>query len=341
MSWFRKSLYHGVGTLNKLLLFILPAIFAVSIIASSTASANRALEVSRVYDNLVPIIIENYRQNSDSEVLKQLLAIPEVRSAIEQSFPPEQVRANSEAALQGVVDWIQGKSDHITFRIDLTNARANLSDKIAIYIQAKLDSLPVCNFAQLRAQSNATNLLDLVCQPPGIDTQSTVRTYVAQLLNSSGLLANPVITGEMLPRDNQGRTIEQQFHNLPAQYRLLNIGKWVVLGLVVLLSLALIFGRKNRRHGLRHLAWELVGVGLILVVIIIGYKLGAGRSGVLNVDVYNSQLAWNNGINSILSDVGKIILLFSGTYLLLGISALLSIKFTKPKLPATPSDLLQ
>ena len=204
-----------------------------------------------------------------------------------------------------------------------------------------MDNLPVCSLAQLRSQATATSLLDLVCQPPGIDTQSTVRTYVAQLLDGSGLLADPVITSEMLPRDSQGRTIEQQFHNLPAQYRLFNIGKWVVLGLVILLSLALIFGRKNRRRGLRHLSWELVGVGLILIVVIIGYKLGAGRSGVLNVDVYNSQLAWNNGINSILGDIGKIILLFSGAYLLLGISALLFLKFTKPKLPATPSDLLQ
>lgn len=340
MRGLRKTLYHFTGVANKFLLFILPAVFAISIITSNVAYADRALSASRVYDNLVPVIVDGYKQSSNSPVLNQLLAIPEVRTAIEQSFPKEQVQANSDAALRATLDWVQGRADKISFRIDLTNAKANLVSQITNYITTKINSLPVCSLAQLQQQASSSNLLDLTCRPAGVDMSSLIHRYVTQIVDSIGILADPIITSEMLPRDNQGRTIEQRFHNLPTQYKLFNIGKWIIAGLALLLSLLLVFARKNKLRGLRHLAWELVGVGLIILIVLASYKFMSGQSEQAAIVISDNGIVWHEGINSLVGDASRIIVWFSGSYLIFGLLSLLFVRLVRPKVakPVTPAD---
>lgn len=327
MTFIRRTLYHSAGALHKLLLLVIPIIFAVAILLSSPTYIENALKESRVYDQFVSNVLDNSLQQSNDANTQKILSDPEVKAAAEKSFNPTLLQSSTENVLNGVFAWMQGKTPEPQFRIDLTNARADLSNNVAVYAEKRANSLPACTLTQLRQLNPNIDLLEIPCLPPGVNVHALAQDYSQKFLASSDFLSDPVITNETIAKNNGGKPLSEQLNGVPKAYSLLNLTKWILLMLALVLTGLLIFARRNRRAGVKHVAWTLIGVAVFLIINLIIYWFLFDRANTNRAASDAVQAMWIDGAQSLVREFNKVILWFSAGYLVLGSGMLAYLRF--------------
>lgn len=327
MNFIRRTLYHSAGALHKLLLLVIPILFAVSLLLSNPTYVEKALKESRVYDQFVSNVIDNSQKESTDATTKKVLADPEIKAAAEKSFNPALLQSSTENVINGVFDWMHGKTSEPQFRIDLTNAKADLSKNVAAYAEKRANNLPPCTLAQLRQLNPNIDLLEIPCLPPGINVHALAQDYSQKFLTSGDFLSDPVITNETIAKNNGGKTLSEQLSGVPKAYSTLNLAKWVFLALALILTGLLIFARRNRRAGAKHVAWTFIGVGIFLIINLIIYWFLFDQANAHRAATDAVQAMWIDGVQSLVREFNKIILWFSAGYLLLGAGMLAYLRF--------------
>jgi hypothetical protein len=327
MTFIRHFLYQSAGIFHKLLVLVLPLVFALAILFSSPKYIEHALEQSRVYDQFVATVIDNSQKDSTEADTKKILADPEIKAAAEKSFTPALLQTSAENVINGVYAWMQGKTAEPQFRVDLTNAKAELSKNVAVYAEKRANSLPPCTFQQLRQLSPDIDLLEIPCLPPGANVSALAQQYSQKFLTNGDFLSDPVITNETIAKDNDGKPLSEQLAALPKAYSAVNLFKWVLLGLVLALTGLLIFGRRDRRAGIRHVAWTFVGVGTFLLILLTVYWFVFDHANSSLAATDTAQAMWMDGAQSLMRAFNKIIVWFSVGYLALGAGMLAYLRF--------------
>ena len=339
MSLIRRFLYHSAGTLHKLTLLILPVLFAAAWLLSSPTYIENALKESRVYDQFVATVIDNSQKETADPDSKKILADPGVQAAAEKSFTPALLQSSAENVIDGVFAWMHGKTAEPQFRIDLTNAKVELSKNIAAYAEKRANSLPPCTIEQLRQLNPDIDLLQIPCLPPGVNVSALAQDYSQEFLTSGDFLSEPVITNETIVKDNNGKPLSEQLKEVPEAYSALNLIKWLVLVLALVLTGLLIFARRDRRAGIRHVAWTLLGVGTFLVIMLIVYWFVFDRANSERAATDAIQAMWIDGAKAIIRDFNTVILWFSAGYLLLGAGLLAFLRFRPANHQKQPSPI--
>jgi hypothetical protein len=94
--------------------------------------------------------------------------------------------------------------------------------------------------------------------------------------------------------------------------------KWILLALTIGLGALLVFARRDRRAGVKHLAWALLGVGTFLVIELIIYWFLFDRANAAREAADTVQAMWIDGAKALMREFNKILVWFSAIYLLLG-----------------------
>jgi hypothetical protein len=327
MTFIRRVLYHSTGALHKLALLLLPLVFAVAVLASSPKYIEHALKQSRVYDQVVATVIDNSQKESDSKDTQQILADPGIKAAAQKSFTPSLLQSSAENVINGVFAWMQGKTAEPQFRIDLTNAKAELSKNVAAYAEKRANSLPTCTIQQLRQLNPNIDLLQIPCLPPGANVSALASQYSQKFLSDGDFLKDPVITNETIAKNNDGKPLSEQLSAVPKAYSALMIAKWALLALALLLTALLIFARRNRKAGLLHVAWTFIGVATFLLIVLTIYWFVFAHAHSNQAATDMTQAMWMDGAQSLMRDFNKVIILFSVGYLALGAGALTYLRF--------------
>lgn len=326
MTFLKKFLYHFVGVIHKFIVLLLPLAFGVAILLSGPQYIEKALERSKAYDQVIPTVLDSSQKAAKDQESKKLLADPEIKAAAQKSFTPALIQTSTENVLDGLFAWAQGKTKEPEFRIDLTNAKADLASNIAAYAEKRANGLPVCTLQQLRQLSPDIDLLQVPCLPPGTNVSAVSQQYSQKFLSEGDFLKDPVITNKSIAKEGS-KPLSEQLSAVPQAYSALQSGKWVLLAIVVILSAALIFARRNRIAGLKHVAWTLVSVATFLLIIITVYWFVFDRANTGRIADNAVQAMWVDGAQSILSDLNRIIVWFSVGYLAIGGGALLFLRF--------------
>lgn len=327
MTLIRSFLYHSAGTVHKLSLLLLPIIFALAVLLSSPKYIEQAFKDSRVYNQFVSTVIDNSQQQTTDPATKKILAQPEIKAAAEKSFSPALLQSSTENVINGLFAWMQGKTAEPQFRVDLTNARVELSTNIAAFAEKRANSLPACTLQQLRQLNPDIDLLEIPCLPPGVNIHALAQDYSQKFLASGDFLSDPVITNETIAKNNGGKPLSEQLKGVPTLYSTLNILKWVLLILSVVLTGLLIFGRRNRRAGASHVAWTLLGVGVFMLITLVIYWFLFDRANAHRAATDIVQAMWIDGAQSIITQFNKIILWWTAGYLVLGAGLLAFLRF--------------
>ncbi len=326
----RRASYHATGVLHKLLLVVLPLVFAIATLLSTPKYIEQALRESRAYDQFVTAVIDNSQQQTTDPVAKELLAQPEIQAAAQKAFPPSLLQSLTENVINGVFAWAQGKTTEPEFRIDLTNAKNSLSTNIAAYAEKRANTLPACTLQQLRELPGEIDLLQIPCLPPGINVSAEAQKYGQNFLSGDNFLANPVVTNETIAQNNNGKSISNQLPDVPEAYSAIMLSKWVTLAVLLLLTALLLWLGKSRRASVRHIAWSLIGVGAFLVINLIIYWYISGKINDTRATADVTEAMWIDGITSLVRAFNQTIVWFGAGYIAFGAGALAALRWLKP-----------
>ena len=328
----------------RLLLLVVPVFFAITMVFSNPETVQGALKQSGAYDKIVDIVLDSSSEQNNDPTAKELLDDPEIRDIAKQAFSPDLLERSSNDFVQGIYDWLDGETEQLQFSVDLSSAKATLTDKLSSYAEERAASLPTCTIAQLQTVDLSGDLLNLPCLPPGITASQIGDQFSTQLLNDADVLDQPIITNQTIADQNDGKPITADAQKLPDAYQSVQTVKWILLGALIVLGLLLVFVRRDRRAGVRHVAWALVSVAAFLVIALLAYWFVFDKvsSETANKDVAQSLAL--EGSMYLLSNINTIIAWFTASYALIGIAALLFLRFRpaapEPKIITDPSATL-
>lgn len=337
MSTPKKFLYHFVGLLFKICLVVLPVVFAVTLVFGSPDSIEKALKESRVYDQFVTVVLDSSKEQATEPGAQQLLNDPGIRAAIEESFPAELLERSTTTVIGGVFAWLQGDTPEPQFVVDFTEAKTSLITNLKEVAEKRAAGLPECTVEQLQTLDPNTDFLSLPCRPPGFDVKQASDQFGQQILHDVEFLNKPVISHQTLAKEGQP-LISEDLQQLPKAYQAAQAAKWVALAIVTGLGLVLVFARHDRRAGLRHIAWAMLGAGVFLGITLAVYWFAFDQANktVAGVDATRAMVL--DGAQVLMTDLNQIILMFSGAYMLVGGGILLTLRLRTPKTTGKVSD---
>lgn len=324
MSMPKKILYHLTGVIFKMLLVLVPLVFALSSALGSPATIEKALSESKIYDQLVTDALNTSQKEAKDQEAAQLLADQGVRNAITNAFSADVLEQSASSFIQGFYAWLRSDSPELNFSVDLSGAKTKLTQNLAQYAEQRTSKLPVCTVQQLQTIDFTKDLLSLPCLPPGLSPADAGRQFSEQAIRDVEFLQNPIITDETLAKHNDGKKVTDELVGLRSAYQAVETGKWLLLSLLLMLGALLVFARHNKQAGAQHVAWATLGAGAFWVVMLIAYWFFIDKAASGMAD--ESARALLDGMQVVLREFNKVILWFAATYLLLGGAILLIVR---------------
>lgn len=326
--WILKTIVRSVSTLAlHVALFGLVLAIIFSRFIGDTKTIKTAIDDSKIYDSLVQSIIDDNVDNFSQSSTSIPLDDPEIQKIILQSFDSNTLKDNTEATIDSVQNWLNGKSDKLEFSFDLSEGKAKLADNLSDYAVNRLDRLPACS-----TFSSETNVFRIGCLPPDVDLRSLRETLKNDFNNTPNFLSDPVITEDNLPKSADGQRIDQKFSFARSIYQILDNGI-LIFGLgLVLASLFFIIVRLPLRRGFKALGRDLSTNGLMLLLFTVAYAYVLPRftsSFSLNISGNPSTQLFNRAADNLMHKLDILIINTAIQIALVGIVILIIERLTR------------
>ncbi|MCP4164888.1 MAG: hypothetical protein GY759_03210 [Chloroflexi bacterium] len=207
---FFRWLMHkvSVALLANAIAFGIP-LFAFGIHVTDPQIMKDWLSEANSYETLVDrsldlIELEASNASSQGSLGDSLAGNPFVDSgtvvdALRSTLTPEFIQTQAEGFIDGAYEWLDSENEVPQFEFSLAEKNDELSQKLGDALKEQFANMPECLPEEL---SPEFNLLETICQPPGIDISSEVDLLVAQLAGKEGLLSNATWTGEDMVRED-------------------------------------------------------------------------------------------------------------------------------------------
>jgi hypothetical protein len=263
MRFGRRLLLFVLVPIFSLLLFTLAFDFGVARVIGSVDSVKQILSESGIYTSLVPSILKQNGQIS-TDVGNISASDPIVQQAAIKALPASDIQTSSEAAIDNLYAWLNGKTPQPTFNLNFSGSQDSFASNLAGEVQQKLSSLPVCTTPYTAASFDALNA---TCLPPGVTAATAADALRKSLQNSDGGLGNVNLAATDFKGSDPGKSVFQdQLKSAPSQYQRLKSSPLILAILVILVGAALVFLRPTLTSGLRHIGITLLGVGVAMLI---------------------------------------------------------------------------
>lgn len=264
----------------SLSLFVLSA--TIAFIATDRGVISSTLAEADVYENIVPALIDNFdTEEADSNKpdifneeppvegfegrQENMLSFddPEIRKIFEDSITPEILQTEIEGVLKDVYAWLEGEQEKLTFEINLTQVRANLTENISNYVVNRVDALPECTSIE---QAQSTDIFSLDCRPPGFNA-AEAESEIQQGVSEFELFEDSKITEETIQDNNDDeKSLEEQLEPVRNVYSSLSPGFYGVSALLFAAIVVFMLVRMPVGNAITALGKNLFGVGIVTVV---------------------------------------------------------------------------
>lgn len=324
----------------KILLLLTAFATSVILVFGNSAVVKQSLKDSGIYSAFVDNIIESAQQEAtrggDSGDLD--LSQPGIKDAVQKSFSPSVLQSSAEQFIDGTYRWLDGTVATPDFKIDLTGVKASLATNLGDFGATRFTSLPACTVQQIQQIGTDIDPLTIPCRPPGITTDRVRQEVTRQINSGDGFIKDTVITADTLAKDNPDGNPFEKAKQVPQIFAWAQKAGWIAGILAVIVGMALIFLRRDRREGVRTVGMSLlgtgifVGLGTLLVTFIFNQaNKPGGRLDSLSTDNQAFQSALISVIQSITNAFNRYLLLFAIGYALLGAILLLALRFIKKR----------
>lgn len=262
------------------------------------------LASSGVYDKALDSLLRVTTDTSQDPLVRGA-----AQQAFVQTFEGTFVRESTETALNASYDWLEGKTNAITFAIPIQEKETEFYANMAAVLVPKLQALPAC---PTRIPVSTTTI---TCLPQGVDATS----YANQLARPAGSekFLNEPLTQEAI--SNQIQPVPW----LPGALQWLHIGLWALPLAAFIFSSLYVLASPERLRAVSQVARRLtVGAALTLI----GGAFMWYASSAINMSsavdandpdqVAQQQAIVNNIMNplarTVLPSIGQALTLYSG-----------------------------
>lgn len=249
-----KSL--GTAILSLLLtlgvgLLVLSVIFTQLLAQPTAIKAN--LDKADVHQSFVDTVAEQVGEQADEIAVFDRA---ELEGLVRDSLSAAAVQTEFENAIDATYAWLEGETDTPKFVLDFSEARESFARNAGQHMQQQLEALPACtSLARLPASGSIENL---TCLPPGYNTETEVDQYMDSALASDDFFADATVSSDELLG---GKDVFSEDSPAPTVFQLLANALWPLVGALLLGGAGIVILAKNKRIGLRRVAWQLIGAG--------------------------------------------------------------------------------
>lgn len=252
------------------LMLLGPALFITATVFAFFAVFNEStikgvLDKNNAYEQLVPAVLETAKDNTKTRGKVDIpLNEPWVREVADKSFPAADLQTKTETLLAGTFAWLESETEEPEFTVDFTGNKQALAQGIGEYATKRAAGLPACTRFNLPQSIDA---LTITCLPPGVSPSQVGQELTNQVnSNQSGILSDPIISGDDLIKSKDGKNPTDNLEGLRDIFALKPLLSWLlplILALLVAGGLAL---APDRRTGIKRTGRILLGSGIGLAV---------------------------------------------------------------------------
>jgi hypothetical protein len=199
------------------------------------------LTTSDIYHKLMPTIFASQKSLTDIPIANE-----KVEAALTTTYTPDYIKQQTESALDGIYDWVEGKKPAVEFSLPTNQKRDTFIEQLALQLEPELANLPLCTTtAQL-------DNFDGTCRPPTMTAKKLAMMIATQAADQAGSLLNQPMTPQTFTQQDPSIAKNaQELQSLPNIAQLVGsavtILPWVIAGCLLLMAVSSI----NRLHTLR------------------------------------------------------------------------------------------
>lgn len=277
---------------------------------------------SGIYKTIVPNLLQQ-NKTIPTPVGNITTDDPQIKQAVDKAIPPQSVQRQTDAAIDDVYAWLDGKTQQPDFSFGLSDQKDQFADGVAAAVSQRLQNLPACSTAQSLAiaRSGSFDAVNASCLPRGVTPDAAAQTVKSAVLNSDYLSKANINASDI--KDSTGRSVFQtKLKDAPNRYRLLKKTPFILTALTILAGIAIIFLSATWRKGLRHVGITVLFAGLIMLLFAWGVNKAVNES-LPNLHINNAVL--DQSVNNLVKEVARKITgnytFFGWLYAAIGITA--------------------
>jgi protein-S-isoprenylcysteine O-methyltransferase Ste14 len=295
MQFMRRTFLLLFGAVLPLLLFATAFDFGVFHVVGTPAPVKKTLSDSGIYNTVVSQALGQAKTSSGNDGVSFL--DPVIKSSAEESFSPQVIQSSSEKVIDGIYNWLGGKSDQPDFHIDLSGTKNDFAEKVGAATKAKAEKLPVCT-----SIPTTTDPLKATCLPPGVTPTQAGEQAKNEVLNAKGFLEHPDITASSI-KSADGQNVFQtgKLKKAPSYYQLSTKVPYILATLTLVAILAVVFLSSSRRKGLRHAGFTVALVGAFMLAFAWGFNRAVTQNVIPQINSDNK--VFESSIRILASDV--------------------------------------
>ena len=294
------------------------------------------LRQSGLYESGVGAALDQAQkdQKNDTNENKDNIPVnqPQVRTIIEQAFPPSFLQTQIEQVIDHTYAWLNGKDAQLAFSIDFTSAKAQLASGMGSYAEQRLNTLPVCTAVDTSLPANDIDPFTAACRPAGFDVHAA-STKVQDNIQNGDFLKDTKIDANSLKND-QGKSLNDQLKAVPHAYQRAIMAMYTAGVLALGLAAVVIFLSVERRTGIRRVAIIAISTGAISTLLAWLGSWGVHRAAIEFTKTQSAaqplQQKVIRAVELLTSDLRAWWMGYGILLLVLGIAALVSLHFLKP-----------
>lgn len=258
----RRGLLAVLASFLVVLLLGAALDYGVLHVAGNAQSVEKLLADSGVYNGVISSALDQ-AQTSAGNVNQVALNDPAVKSAAETTFTPKVVQQYTEQAINGIYDWLNGKSAQPDFHIDLTQIKQDFAQKVGQAAGQRAAKLPACT-----AVPATTDPLSITCLPHGVTPAQIQAQAISAVMSSQGFLEHPQVTADSVKKSgaNQSVFVSGKLQSAPKQFQRAKKAPVILTILALLDMVAIIFLSTSRGKGLGRVGFVLVFAGVLLLL---------------------------------------------------------------------------
>jgi len=281
-------------------------------IATHPQTVKDLVAKSGIYDSIVPNLLQQ-NDNISTPLGDISTADPQIKSAVTTAISPKTVQQQSDAAIDGIYAWLDGKTATPDFNFGLSNQKNQFATSVASVVEQRLQTLPACSRAQSLAiaRTASFNALNATCLPSGVTPTAASQTVKEAVLNGDYLSKASINSTDI--KDSTGQPVFQtKLKDAPKKYQLFKKTPFMLVTLTILTAVGVVLLSRTWQKGLRHIGITILFAGIFMLVLAWGLNNAVNDSlPKLNID--NAVLS--QSVNGLVKEVARQI---TGNYRLFG-----------------------
>ncbi|HEY5668317.1 MAG TPA: hypothetical protein VIR03_04105 [Candidatus Saccharimonadales bacterium] len=235
------------------------ALFSINQTLGSPGKLQSTLKKSGIYDTIAANIVQQATSQTGAKL--DTSGQQALQKAVNSAVSPSYLEQQTNTVVQGIYNWMQGKTPNLSFSIDISSVKSQLVNGLADQASQRAATLPACTPQELR-DMNTTNIdpFTVSCLPPGV-TPAQIAATARQQAETSDAFKNSTVTPSTLAQD--GKSLQDQLKPLATSYKVVKYGAQVAVLLAVLLTVAVIVLSRPWQRGVKRASFTYLSIGAV------------------------------------------------------------------------------